>query len=214
MSADSLGLSPQELRVLCALDTPIKIQDFLDAIPMNFEKGKDTHQSPRRVLKERRAHCIEGALLAAAALWLHGEPPLLMDLKAREGRGDDDHVVALYKRGGHWGLISKTNHATIRFRDPVYRTPRELALSYFHEWFMNANGEKTLESYSRLLDLSRFGTAWVTAQEDLWWLDEKLDALTHYPLVPKGNRRFIRRADPMELKAGRLIEWKESDPRT
>lgn len=210
----ALGLASRELRVLRALTTPAKIQDFLDALPMNYEKKGETHMSPRRVLSEKKAQCIEGALLAATALWLSGEKPLLMDCKARRGRGDDDHVVALYKRNGHWGLISKTNHATIRFRDPVYRTLRELALSYFHEWFLNTSGEKTLESYSRPLDLSRFGAGWVTAEEDLWWLDDALNALPHYPLVPKGNRKYIRRADPMELKAGRFVEWEKSDPRT
>ncbi len=207
-------LTKEERRILLPLTTPIKIQNFLDSLPMNWEKGGDTHRSPRTALAAGKAHCIEGALIAAAALWLHGEPPLLLDFSARPGTGDEDHVVALYKRGGHWGLISKTNHATIRFRDPVYRTLRELALSYFLEWFMNTNGKKTLEAYSRPLDLRRFGTDWMTAKEDLWWLDDALNAQPHYKLVPKGNRKHIRDADPMELKAGRFVEWEESDPRT
>src|SRR6185369_14947632 len=133
----------------------------------------ETHRSVRQVLKKKKAHCIEGALVAAAALWVHGEEPLLLDLFAEKDPYDDDaHVVALYKRNGYWGAISKTNHATIRFRDPVYKTLRELALSYFHEWFMNANGVKTLKSYSRPLKLKRLGTEWLTSEEDLWWLDK------------------------------------------
>ena len=208
------GLTTREYHTLARLSTPIKIQDFLDAIPMNWEKKGDTHMSPRLVLRNQKAHCIEGALLAALALWVHGEPPLIMDLSARPGRGDFDHVVALYKRGGYFGAISKTNHATIRFRDPIYRTPRELALSYFHEWFLNTNGEKTLESYSKPLDMCSFGTDWITAEEDLWEVADALNTLTHYNLVPKGNWRYVRRADPMELKAGRLIEWSKSDKRT
>jgi hypothetical protein len=129
-----------------------------------------------------------------------------MDLRAM--RGDDDHVVALYKKNGYWGAISKTNHATIRFRDPVYKTLRELALSYFHEWFLNTNGKKTLDSFSsKPLDLTRFGSAWATEEEDLWWLDRELNKLPHEKLVPKGNRKFIRIADSMELKAGRIVEW-------
>lgn len=206
------GLSSREVRTLAPLTTPAKIQDFLDRIPMNHEKAGETHYSPRRVLREKKAHCIEGALTAALALRLHGEPTLLMDLKGR--KPDYDHVVALYKRNGYWGAISKTNHATIRFRDPVYRTLRELALSYFHEWFMNTNGEKTLVSYSDALDLSRLDFDWVTSEDDLWRLDGILNKLPHHPLVPKGNRKFIRKADLMELSAGRLIEWKESDKRT
>jgi len=208
------GLTRDELRIVKQLKTPIQIQDFLDAIPMNHEKGGDTHFSPRRVLRERKAHCIEGALFAATALWLHGEPPFIMDLSTRPGSGDDDHVVALYKRGGYWGAISKTNHATLRFRDPVYRTPRELALSYFHEWFMISTSEKTLVSYSRPLNLSRLGTDWITAEEDLWHLDDILNDLPHYDLVPKGNRKHIRKADTMELKAGKLVEWPASNPHT
>jgi hypothetical protein len=205
-------LSKGEENKLKRLTTPAKIQDFLDSIPMNHEKKGETHFSVRRVLREKKAHCIEGALVAAAALMLHGEMPLLMDLRGK--KHDFDHVVALYKKNGYWGAISKTNHATIRFRDPVYKTLRELALSYFHEWFMNTNGEKTLVSYSQPLNLKSTKLDWLTSEKELWELDDALDALPHYSVVPKGNARFIRKADPMELKAGRLIEWPESNPKT
>lgn len=208
------GLTQEEYKKFLRLTTPIKMQDFLDAIPFNFEKKGDTHMSPRCVLREDRAHCIEGAMLAATALWVHGESPLIMNVSARFGKGDVDHVIALYKRGGYWGAISKTNHSTIRFRDPIYRTPRELALSYFHEWFMNETGEKTLECYSKPLDMSQFGTEWITTEKDLWDVADALSVLPHYQLVPKGNLRYVRKADAMELKAGKLIEWPESDPRT
>ncbi len=214
LSFAASGLARGEYSVLAKLSLPVKIQDFLDSLPMNWEKKGDTHLSPRRVLREGKAHCIEGALLAAAALWIAGEPPLIMNLSARLGRGDVDHVVALYRRGGRYGAISKTNHATLRFRDPVYRTPRELALSYFHEWFMNETGEKTLECYSKPLDLRRFGVGWITAEKDLWEVADALSERKHYFLVPKGNWRYVRRADPMELKAGSLTEWPSSDPRT
>jgi len=209
------GLSQKEYATLARLTTPIKIQNFLDALPFNFEKKGDTHMSPKRVLEKGKTHCIEGAMLAALALWIAGEPPLIMNLSARMGRGDVDHVLALYTRGGRWGAISKTNHSTIRFRDPVYRTPRELALSYFHEWFMNTTGEKTLECYSKPLDLRRrFGTDWITAEKDLWEVSEALAVTPHYYLVPKGNWKYVRKADLMELKAGKLIEWSKSHPKT
>lgn len=208
------GLTAGEYAKLAKLSTPAKIQDCLDTLPMNWEKKGDTHMSPRRVLGVKKAHCIEGALLAAAALWIAGEPPLIMNLSPRMGKGDDDHVVALYKRGGLWGAIGKTNHATIRFRDPVYRSPRELALSYFHEWFINATGEKVLECYSKPLDLSRFGTDWLTDEKELWYIADALSERKHYFLVPKGNWRHVRKADNMERAAGKLIEWKKSDPRT
>ncbi len=208
------GLAAHEYSILKKLTTPIKIQDFLDTTAMNWEKRGDTHMSPRRALREKKAHCIEGALLAAAALWVHGEPPLIMNISAKLGKGDVDHVVALYKRSGYWGAISKTNHSTIRFRDPIYRTPRELALSYFHEWFFNTTGEKTLECYSKPLNLERFGTEWLTSQKDLWNIADALSILPHYQLVPKGNWRYVRKADKMEIKAGKLIEWPKSNSRT
>lgn len=207
------GLSKRDFALLSRLSTPAAIQDYLDSVPMNWEKKGETLFSPKRLLEEKKAHCFEGALFAAAALWAHGEPPLIMNLSARMEKGDVDHVVALYRRGGRWGCISKTNHPSIRFRDPVYKTLRELSLSYFHEWFMNTTGEKTLECYSRSVDLSRFGPGWI-AGDDLWHLDDVLASAPHYFLVPKGNWRHVRRADRMELKAGRLEEWKKSDSRT
>ena len=105
------GFNKEEMRILRSLDTPQKIQDFLETLRINFEPGGDTLMSPRVVLRERRAHCIEGALIAATALWMHGEKPLLLDLKALDI--DYDHVVALYKKNGYWGAISKTNHAAL-----------------------------------------------------------------------------------------------------
>lgn len=214
LTREQSGLTREEYMALARLNTPIKIQDYLDTLPFNFEKKGDTHRSPRRVLKVKKAHCIEGALLAAAALWINGEPPVIMNLSSRMGRGDVDHVVTLYKRGGYWGALSKTNHAVLRFRDPIYRTPRELALSNFHEWFINATREKTLECYSRPLDLRRFGTEWITSRKDLWNIADALSERKHYFLVPKGNWRYVRKADDTELRAGTIVEWKKSDPRT
>ena len=144
-------LSDNEFKLLYSLDTPGKIQDFIAKIPHNFESDGDTCMSVRMVLKKRRAHCIEAALVAALALWMHGEPPLLMDLSASDR--DFDHVVALFRKNGLWGAMSKSNHAVLGYRDPVYRTLRELALSYVHEYY-NAKGEKTLRSYSRPYSLA------------------------------------------------------------
>jgi len=206
------GLSKKELAVLRKLSTPEKIQDFLDALPINHEKNGDTCLSPRLVLREKKAHCIEGAMLAATALWLHGEEPLLLDLTTL--RYDDDHVVALYKRNGYWGAISKTNHAVLRFRDPIYRTIRELALSYFHEYFMITTGRKTLVSYSVPFSLKRFGTEWVASEEDVWYIAHALDDVRHFTLVPEKNKRLIRKASPLERKTSGISEWKKTDRRT
>lgn len=205
------GLTKTELKILRNLSTPIKIQNFLDTFPINWEKKGETYMSPRRALKARKIHCFEGALLAALALWINGEQPLLLDLSAK---GDEDHVVALYKRNGYFGAISKTNHATLRFRDPVYKTLRELAVSYFHEYFDNKYYKKRLVSFSKPFNLKRFGVKWVTTEEDLIDLVNALEDSPHIKIYPKKNARFIRRADKMERRAGRLIEWKKSHPRT
>ena len=149
---NKVGLSNKELSVLKRLDTPQKIQDFVSAIPQNFEPDGDSCMSVREVLKNRRAHCIEGALVAALALWVHGEAPLVMDLSANDI--DEDHIITLFQKNGYWGAISKGNHAYVRYRDPVYRSIRELAMSYFHEYY-DTKGNKTLRSFSRPLDLSR-----------------------------------------------------------
>lgn len=203
------GLNKKELDTLKKLSTPIKIQDFLDNLPINFEKKGETYMSPRKTLREKKAHCFEGALLAAAALFIRGEKPLILDLKTVPP--DTDHIVTLYKRNGLWGAISKTNHATIRFRDPIYKNIRELALSYFHEYFDNKSGKKTLRSYSEPFDLSKLSTDWITDEKDLFYIVEKIDFSRHFPIFPKKNKKFIRKADKMERKAGSLTEWKRNE---
>jgi hypothetical protein len=207
-----LGLTKKESAIFKKLTTPIKIQDFLDSMPRNHEKNGDTCMSPRRVLREKKMHCIEGAFLAAAALWLAGEEPLVMDFKA--SHEDMDHVVAIYKRHGYFGAISKTNHVGLRFRDPVYKTIRELVLSYFHEYLHDQNHHKTLRSYSGPINLKKFGKKWVTSEEDLFDIAWALDDVRHFSIAPKKNLRLIRPSDKMERKANRLVEWKKSNSRT
>jgi hypothetical protein len=206
------GFNSKELSILKRLDTPVKIQAYLDKLPVNFEKQGETNLSPRRVMREQKAHCLEGALLAAAALWLHGKEPLVMDLRSIPS--DEDHVIALYTVNGYWGAISKTNHAVLRFRDPVYKTLRELVLSNFHEYFANATGIKSLREYSKPFNMKQLGTAWMTAEENLDFMVNLLDDLPHYRLFPRTQDRLIRKADAMERAAGLLTEWKEEDPRT
>lgn len=198
------NLTQNEKRIFDKLETPHKIQDFLNRLPMNFDYKCDTCRSPRNVIHVGRAHCIEGAFVAAAVLWHHGQKPFLMDL--RTTKHDYDHVVALYNRNGFWGAISKTNHAVLRFRDPIYRTPRELALSYFHEYFLD-NGLKTLREFSRPFDMSQFGASWVTSDGELWDIADKLDDSPHERIIPRGMERILRRADNIERKAGKLKEW-------
>ena len=198
-----LGLTRAELAILKRLSTPERIQDYLNALPANFEIGGQTSFSVREVLRQRRAHCIEGAMLAACALWVHGEPPLLMDLRAER---DYDHVVTLFRRRGCWGAISKTNPPLLRWRDPVYRSLRELAMSYLHE-YANKRGQKTLRSYSDPFDLRRLDPKiWVTSGKNCWKVGEILDALRHRPLLTKRQARMLRLRDVIERKAGALAE--------
>src|SRR5262245_40563625 len=134
-----------ELAILRRVDTPAKIQKFLDCdLDYNKERDGETCRSPRRVLRDRTAQCMEGALFAAAALRVQGFPPLLVDL---ESVRDDDHVIAVFRQRGHWGAVAKSNYAGLRFRSPVYRTLRELVMSYFEHYY-NPAGEKTLRAYS------------------------------------------------------------------
>lgn len=200
------GLSSDELGILKPLKTPEHIQDFLDTIPTNFEENGDTCMSPRRVLQEKVAHCMEGAMLAALALRLIGQKPLVMDLKV-EGE-DDDHIVTLFRHGKHWGAISKTNHGTVRYRDPIYRTLRELALSYFHE-YTNEKGHKVLRLYSKPIDLSQFDTlGWMTDEQNVFYIPAAIDDAHHYDLITASQTKVLRPADAMERKLGEMLEWK------
>jgi hypothetical protein len=204
--AEKIGLNRSECATLQKLNTPEAIQDFLTAMPSNPEPDGDTCFSVRSVLRNRCCHCIEAAFVAACALMLHGEPPLLMDLMAD---GDDDHVVALFKHDKHWGAISKSNHIWLRWRDPVYRTPRELAMSYFHEYV--TKNRKTLRSYSRPIDLSSFEPAlWVTKEKDCWEVEQSLINYKHYPLVTKAQGRKLKDRDAFETFAGTLKEFRDA----
>jgi len=193
---ETFGLSPMDLRTLRALKTPVRIQKFIDALTYQYA---DTAGSPQRVLRERKGHCMEGALVAAAALRVNGHRSLLMDLEAVH---DDDHVIALYKEGSLWGGIAKSNFAGLRFRAPVYRTLRELALSYVEHYY-NLRGERTLRAYSVPVNLARLDRfRWMTSEEDVWCVAEALIAARHYPLFPDKVARALPRLDRRSFEAG------------
>lgn len=202
------AITSEEEKLFKKLNTPAKIQDYLNTVSYNFETRGETCMSPRRVVATKRAHCLEGAYLAAAVLWYHGEKPLLLDL--RSTKHDLDHVVALFKRNGCWGAISKTNHAVLRYREPIYKTIRELALSYFHEYFLD-DGTKTMRDYSKPFDLRRFGETWITEQEELWDIGAALDDSAHFPILPPQMKaRALRKADLVEIAAGALVDYKKN----
>jgi len=199
------GFTKEELKILKSLNTPQKIQDFLDKIPMNFERGRSTCFSPRMALRKNRAHCMEGAMLAAAALRLAGHRPLLVDLVAT--KKDQDHVLAVFKRRDFWGAITKTNHLTLRFRDPVYKNIRELVMSYFNEYYLE-NGKKNLRAYSAPVNLARFDKkGWMTSEEDVWYVPEYLVKVPHKKILLRAQIENLRKADLIERRALDSVDW-------
>ncbi|MCW5690708.1 MAG: hypothetical protein KIT76_19345, partial [Pseudolabrys sp.] len=178
-------LTPAERRLFARLDAPHKVQAFLDAVPANFGIAGDTAMSPRTMLTAQVAHCAEGAVFAVAALAFHGRPSWLIDMRALPS--DSDHIITVFKERGLWGAISKTNHPVLRWRDPVYRSPRELVMSYVHEYCL-PGGKKSLLEYSRPFALTRYAPErWLTPEEDLDWLMVALDEAPHLPIAPKAS---------------------------
>ncbi|MGH8850432.1 MAG: hypothetical protein ACREYD_05520 [Casimicrobiaceae bacterium] len=201
---EDLGLGKAHYAVLKRLRTPPRIQAFVTAMPINHEIGGETVLSVCQVLAQRRAHCIEAALLAACALWLQGEPPRVMRLDCHPS--DYPHVVALFRRGACWGAISKSNGVALRYRDPIYRSLRELAMSYFHE-YSTSGGRKTLRSYSAPLDLRDVDPRlWVTA-DGCWDLHERLERRRRYALLSAGQQRSLARRDAFERGALKIVQF-------
>ena len=190
------GFNPNELRKLRSLKDPYGIQKFLDAMPYHLA---DTAWSPRVVLRENTSHCFEGAMFAAAALRANGFPPLVFDLEAER---DTDHVVAIYRLKGHWGAVAKSNFTGCRYREPVYRTLRELAMSYFEVYF-NLRRERSLRTFSRPVNLARFDRLhWMTTEKPLWFIPEYLFTIYHYKLLRPGMAQRLHRLDDRSFRAG------------
>jgi hypothetical protein len=194
-------LTPGERAVYRRLNSPEKIQRFLDEkIAYNKEPRGPTCYGPRLVLRNRVAHCMEGAMFGAAALRMNGFEPLLLDLEAVR---DDDHVLAIFRLRGVWGAVAKSNYSGLRFREPVYRSLRELAMSYFEHYY-NLRGEKTLRSYSRPVNLRRFdGLGWMTSEEDVWYVPQYLFAIPHRPVLTRAMERNLCKMDKRTFAAGR-----------
>src|SRR6266403_1139310 len=203
---ESPEFTPEELRQLRALKTPVGVQRFLDDMPYHLA---GTAWSPRKVLHERTAHCLEGAIFAAAALRVLGFPPLILDLEADQ---DTDHVLAVFKMRGHWGAIAKSNFSGCRYREPVYRTLRELALSYFNIYF-NLRFERTLRRYSRPVNLARFDHLnWMTTNKPVWFIAEHLCEIPHISLLTSSMKKNLNRLDPRSV-AGEMVGHRKKSGR-
>ena len=198
MGSPNAAFTRAELRKLRSLKDPHGIQRFLDEQPYHLE---DTAWSPRRVLRENTSHCFEGATFAAAALRVNGYPPMIIDLEADH---DTDHVIAVYKQHGDWGALAKSNYTGCRYREPVYRTLRELALSYFDVYF-NMRRERTLRTFSNPVDLARFDHLdWMTTEKPLWFIAEYLFTIRHFRLLKPQMVRRLHRLDDRSFRAGCL----------
>jgi hypothetical protein len=180
------------------MDTPFKVQGWLNSIAYDPAPGT---ASPRRVMRERKANCFEGALFAAAAFRFHGRPPLVVDMRSWN---DDDHVLAVFRQNGAWGCVAKSNYTVLRFREPVYRSIRELMMSFFDVYF-NPIGQKTLRAYSVPYDVSRFdGMSWMTTEEDISDVGDALDKARHYKVLTPAQIRSLQITEPTLVKAGLL----------
>src|SRR5216117_1694737 len=194
-STDNFGFTPADLRTLRALKTPAGVQRFLDDLPYNLSY---TARSPKRVLHDCTASCLEGGIFAAAALRVLGFAPLIFDLEAEQ---DTDHVVAIFKVRGHWGAVAKSNFSGCRYREPVYRTLRELAMSYFNIYF-NLRFERTLRRYSRPVNLARFDHVnWMTTDKPVWFIAEHLCEIPHMSLLTSTMEKNLTRLDPRSVRA-------------
>lgn len=198
------GLSKEERALFDTLRTPAQIQDFLNTLTARIDSAEPIVRSPRRAIETLSASCIEGALLAYAVLCYHKIPAYILDLRVGEHTGDVDHVVTLFKKDRYWGAISKTSHAVLRYREPIYKSIRELAISYFHEYF-DDTGKKNLRSFSEPFDVFKhFGDSWITNTEDLFMIAVALDESSHQELLTPKQIRALRRADTIEIRAGKL----------
>jgi hypothetical protein len=190
-------LTESEHQFISTLTTPAKIQAFLDELPYSTEH---IYRCPLRVLRERTAHCFDGALFAAATLRRLGYPPLIMDMLPNDR--DDDHMLAIYERCGHWGAIAKSNFVGLRFREPIYRTLRELVMSYF-EQFYNLEREKTLRSYTFPLNLKAFDALdWMTKDDFLEHIAQKLDRIRRVPVLTEPMISALSLVDERSYRAG------------
>lgn len=203
MADAPFGFGVREWQTLRNLKTPAGIQRLLNSLRYH---DADTAWSPRRVLRERTAHCLEGGVLAAAALRAIGHRPLIVDL---EGEQDDDHIIAVYREHGHWGSVSKSHFNGLRERPPIFRTLRELAISYFEDYY-NGRGERTLRAFSRPVDLTRFDRFhWMTSERPIWFVPKHLCEIGHVPLISRAQAKKLVRLDRLSMQAG-LIGYDHS----
>ena len=200
------GLTKEEYKILRKLNNEKKIQDFVNKLGINFEEDGETCMSPRLVLREKKAHCIEAALLAYLAFKINGKKAWLVDLRAI--KADFDHVICVFKKHGKYGCISKSNHLAHRYREPVYRDVKELVMSIFHE-YTDKKGRKTLREFSNPVALDKFGYNWANDEKDLWHIHDYLDKIKHFSILNRKQISGLRKADSFEIRLGNMEELRK-----
>lgn len=201
-----MDLNESEKKIFDSLSTPSKIQDFLNSLSMREDENEPIVRSPRYAIEKGEASCMEGALIALAALIYHKNKGFLLDLRVGPRTRDVDHVVCLFEKNGLLGALSKTSHSVLRYREPIHKDTREVAISYFHEYFTD-DGKKNLRQFSDTFDVEKkYGLSWITSEEDLAYIAATLDDSPHEDLVPGNIARTLRDADPVEIEAGKLKE--------
>jgi hypothetical protein len=192
-------LTKNELKISGSLNSPFKIQEFLDSIPYSTE---ERYRCPRSVLQDNKAHCYDGAVFAAAVLQMIGYPPLLVEMLPNDR--DDDHVLAVFRQGTCWGAVAKSNFVGLRYREPVYRSLREMIMSYF-ESFFNIAGERTLLGYTAPLNLNRFNKLdWLIDDRTMDVIGDALNGVRKYRIMTPAMTRKLTCVDKRSYKAGLL----------
>ncbi len=192
---------PQTLRAAFrGLESPAAVQEYLDSIPYRAE---ELDRSPLRVMMDGQAHCLDGGIMAALALWRIGFRPLILDLVPAP-KSDDDHVLAVFQVEGTWGALAKSNYPNLRSREPVHRNLRELAMTYF-EFYFNLQREKTLRAYTRPLDLRHFqDPSWMWDEAGIRKVTKRLYSLKPIPLISETSAEKLNLSDKRTYMAGTL----------
>jgi hypothetical protein len=174
--------TPQERKLIRALRTPRQVQAYLRSLPYNWEKEGETLRTFRGVVREGEAHCLEAALTAAAILEQHGYPPLLLDLESQDRL---DHVLFLFHKEGLWGTVARSRDAGLHGRKPVFRTLRDLVLSYVDPY---VDGCGRIIGYG-VLNLSELKRCdWRLSPRNVWTVERTLITMPHTKLVTSDKR--------------------------
>jgi hypothetical protein len=193
------GLSPRDRARLGRITTPAQVQTFLDSIPYSAEAR---YRSPLTAIRDRKAHCFDGAVLAAALLQRIGHPPLVLNMFPNER--DDEHLIAPFQRHGAWGAVAQSNMVGLRYREPIHRTLRELMISYFEQYF-NVVSEKTLRTYTRPITLAQFDRQdWTTDDRTMDLIADRLEELSRIPLLTRQMIAGLAEVDRLAFRAGML----------